>query len=210
LASERRLKMSEMKKIEAMQPEEASHVDVVVAVPKETLYREAERFRRQHLDDGPGADERSPEDLELMAGAFVTLAGWLPITNFGFLDWLASSRRFGGKAMLKEYAEQELGMRRPEDESRARDSVRVETIPASLCIGGDVVTQEHISRARLEDLAKWVFGNVPWPEGAQPTEIAVDINEDGHDGPPVLRVTFDECRPGVEREWSRTFVAKDA
>lgn len=103
--------MGEFKKLKTMQRSEASHIDVLVPVPRETMYGEADAFRRKHLENGPGADECSPEDLELMAGAFVALAGSLPITNEDFLDWLVSSPAFGGKAMLVDYAKRTLGMR---------------------------------------------------------------------------------------------------
>lgn len=106
--------------IAALKPKAPHHVDVVVSVTEATMATMARSFAERF--DGSRDDDLSEDDKHLLAGAFVTTAGHLPIGTYDLIDWIATCGMFDPK-WIAIYAEEKLGMERldtPVSASRRR------------------------------------------------------------------------------------------
>lgn len=101
--------MTEMKHIEALRPKTPPHINVGVSVSSHTMAGEAKLFRKECLDPCVGNDNFSDLDLDLMAGAFVTLAVSMPTSTYLLIDWIATCGHFD-RDVIAEWAESCLGM----------------------------------------------------------------------------------------------------
>lgn len=95
--------------IEALRPKAPEHVEVVVPVTPATMRGAGKRFREDFLEPHPLSEDFSDQDLDLIAGAFVTLAGWLPITTYDLTRWIATAGVFDPVGVA-DYAEEHLGL----------------------------------------------------------------------------------------------------
>lgn len=106
--------MSNRKIIKALLPErQPEPVEIVVSVEHDVLTGKARQFREAYLDAHPNTDQSTSEDLDLIAAAFVTLAGYLPISTYDLIKWIATSGMYDPNAIVR-FAEENLGMEGPD------------------------------------------------------------------------------------------------
>lgn len=94
--------------IEGLRTEPPKHWDVVVRVSQENMEIYGESFRGHYFEPSMSGDF-SHEDLDLVAGAFVTLAKSLPTSTYLLIDWIATCGAFEPD-QIAEYAEDKFGM----------------------------------------------------------------------------------------------------
>jgi hypothetical protein len=97
--------------IEALRPRPEPYEEVLVHVHPEVLSGAGQWFKRECLEDHPNSEEFSAEDLDLMAAAFLTLLGRLPIWTYDLTKWIATCGAFDPEG-IRVYAEEHLGMER--------------------------------------------------------------------------------------------------
>lgn len=85
----------------------------VVVPVYETTIEQGREFVAEYMGENPRIRDVAAEELDLMAGAFLTLMGTLPITNEELVRWVAEGGCFD-PAAIAEYAEKHLGMEPPE------------------------------------------------------------------------------------------------
>ncbi len=98
--------------IEALQPPlPPRRINIVVSVSEKTMETCARKL--QDRFHGCFDEELSEKDRHLMAGAFVTLIGWLPINGFDLVEWIDTCSDIYPDS-VEAYAEEKLGMQRIE------------------------------------------------------------------------------------------------
>lgn len=97
-------------------------VGVVVPVGEWAQF-DAKEFIAKYTSDHPRLSDVAEDDLALMAAAFLTLAGSLPMYSDELVRWIAETNGMclgeGGNA-IAEYAEKHLGMEPPEKPTGSR------------------------------------------------------------------------------------------
>lgn len=102
---------TETQRIAALTPKPPEHTEVAIPVLL-SIIREAKAFADEyHPDDR--LDGMTRDELVLLSGVFLTAVERIGLRTYHLMHWLHRSGRFDAD-LMREYAEQELGMERVE------------------------------------------------------------------------------------------------